>query len=126
MSTCTKYHVTGTTKLCLTQGQVEEFCHSHRDLLRQEGYDTFFLFETNGEMFVADVYVDGGELKAYMCRFDRDYVWRADYRPRLVVREHIIFSSLIVGRFYFPNLCATHRAFCLLLAISHIVVGLCF
>jgi hypothetical protein len=76
-------------KLCLTQGQIEEFCHSHRDSLRQEGYGTFFLFEVKGEPFVAHVRVDGGRLEARVSRFAYAYAyaWYAGHRHRLVVKQ---------------------------------------
>ncbi len=80
-------------KLCLTQGQIEEFCRSHRDSLRQEGYGTFFLFEVKGELFVARVLVDDGRLVAIVDRFDRvdrDYVWGSGYRHRLVVKQQTV------------------------------------
>jgi len=75
------------SKLCLTQGQIEEFCRSHRDSLRQEGYGTFFLFEVKGELFVASVFVVDGELRARVRRFAYAYVWDADFRLRLVVQQ---------------------------------------
>jgi hypothetical protein len=77
-------------KLCLTQGQIEEFCHSHRDSLRQEGYSTFFLFEVKGEPFVAHVYVVNGRLEAHVSRFDYDSVWDAGTRHRLVVKQQTV------------------------------------
>ncbi len=77
-------------KFCLTQGQIKEFCRSHRDLLRQEGYGTFFLFEVNDELFVAYVDVSAGKLKVYVDRFDYGYVWRADSRHRLVVKQQTV------------------------------------
>lgn len=77
-------------KLCLTQGQIEEFCRSHRDSLRQECYGTFFLFEVKDELFVAHVRVDGGELEAFVRRFAYSYVWRAVNRHRLVVKQQTV------------------------------------
>lgn len=77
-------------KLCLTQGQIEEFCHSHRDSLRQEGYGTFFLFEVKGELFVAYVFVDVGKLRARVHRFGNGYVLDADFCHRLVVRQRTV------------------------------------
>jgi hypothetical protein len=77
-------------KLCLTQGQIEEFCHSHRDSLRQEGHGTFFLFDVNGKLFVAIVFVDVVELKAFVVRFDIDDVWDAVNRHRLVVKQQTV------------------------------------
>lgn len=74
-------------KLCLTQGQIVEFCRSHRDSLRQEGYGTFFLFEVKDDLFVADVDVDGDGLLSNVDRFDHDYGWGADYRHRLAVKQ---------------------------------------
>lgn len=74
-------------KLCLTQGQIEEFCHSNRDSLRQEGCGTSFLFEVKGELFVARVHVAGGKLEASVNRFDYGYVWDADGRHRVVVQQ---------------------------------------
>ena len=73
--------------LCLSQGQIKEFALTHRHLLRQDGYATLFLFEVNGEMFVANVYVGGGKLKAGVLRFSDSSVWRADDRRRVVVPQ---------------------------------------
>jgi hypothetical protein len=73
--------------LCWQQGQIKEFARTHRNLLRQDGYATLFLFEVNGEVFVADVRVDGGQLKAFVLRFGYAYVWSAAYRHRLVVPQ---------------------------------------
>ena len=77
-------------KLCLTQGQIEEFCCSHRDSLRQEGYGTFFLFEVNDELFVARVRVGDGGLGADVDSFGLDRVWRSAYRHRVVVQQQTI------------------------------------
>jgi cAMP phosphodiesterase len=76
-------------KLCLTQGQIEEFCRSHRGSLRQEGYSTFFLFEANSELLVARVYVASSKLQAVVHRFglDHDYVWSVGNRSRVVVQQ---------------------------------------
>jgi len=77
-------------KLCLTQGQIVEFCRSHRDSLRQEGYGTFFLFKVKDVLFVANVSVVGGRLEANVYRFDDDAVWHAGSRHRLVVQQQTI------------------------------------
>ena len=77
-------------KLCLTQGQIVEFCSSNRDSLRQGGYDTFFLFEVKGKLFVAIVSVAGGELGASVRRFRSDVVWDAGVLPRLVVQQQAV------------------------------------
>ena len=74
--------------LCLTQGQIVEFCRSNRDQLRQDGFATFFLFMAKYELFVADVNVDAGRLKGCIHRFGYDYLWFADYRRRVVVQQH--------------------------------------
>jgi hypothetical protein len=54
-------------------------------------------------LFVANVNVDDGELKANVNRFDNDNVWNADNSHRLVVKQHIIFSSLTWGVFAFQT-----------------------
>lgn len=76
--------------LCLSQGQIVEFCRSHRHSLRQEGDGTFFLFEVNGELFVATVGVDGGALDASVSGFEHGYVWGAGARRRLVVQQRTV------------------------------------
>jgi hypothetical protein len=76
--------------LCLTQGQIKEFPQTHRHLLRQDGYATFFLFEVNGVLFVAHVNVDGGLLVVYVNPFSRDLVWGADLRSRVVVPQQTL------------------------------------
>lgn len=73
--------------LVLSQGQIIDFCKRHRDLLRQDGYATFFLFKAHGELFVAGVDVGGGKLLAYVRRFGLGSRWCADYRPRVVVPQ---------------------------------------
>ncbi len=72
--------------LCLTQGQIVEFCREHREQLRQDGYATLFLFEAGGELFVAIVNVFDGQLRVLVLRFECDGVWNADRRHRVVVR----------------------------------------
>ena len=78
-------------KLIWEQSQIVEFCRTHSDRLRQDGYATFFLFEEdtgNGpELFVADVGVDGRGLGASVCRFGNGRVWRAVSRLRVVVPQ---------------------------------------
>jgi hypothetical protein len=54
--------------LCHSQGQIVEFCRTNPHLLRQDGFGTFFLFEVNGEVFVAHVHVGGGRLEVYVNR----------------------------------------------------------
>lgn len=74
--------------LCLTQSQIIQFVVLHRKWLRTEGYGTFFLFKVGNEFFVADVYwYDDGRLKVLVNRFSDDGVWRAEYRPRIVIPQ---------------------------------------
>lgn len=76
--------------LCHSQGLIVEFCRTNRHLLRQDGYGTFFLFEVNGEVFVARVRVDGGELSVHVHRFSLDRVWRAVDRHLVVVPQQTV------------------------------------
>lgn len=73
-------------RLCLTQPQIKGFVRKHRLWLREDGYGTFFLFESYGRFFVAyvDVHSDGG-IRVRVYRFEDSRVWRADFRHRLVV-----------------------------------------
>src|SRR3989344_4054978 len=73
--------------LCLTQGQIVEFCRSNRDQLRQGGYATFFLFVAKGELSVARVHVFDDQLKVYVRRFGDGHVWGAVCRRRVVVLQ---------------------------------------
>ncbi len=73
--------------LCLTQGQIIDFCREHRDKLRQGGYCTFFLLVVEDVPFVADAYVDSDELKVCTYRFENDGVWDAGDRHRVVVPQ---------------------------------------
>jgi len=75
-------------KLCLTQSQIKKFVQNHRDVLRKEGYGTFFLFKVGNEFFVAHVYLhDVGGLRVFVHRFSHGYVWYAGHRHRLVVPQ---------------------------------------
>ena len=76
--------------LCWQQGQIVEFARSHRALLRQDGYGTFFLFEVNGELFVANVRVGGGQLQVNVRRFSLTSVWYAASRHRVVVPQQTV------------------------------------
>jgi hypothetical protein len=69
-------------KLCLTQAQIVQFCTSHTEWLRTDGYGTFFLFEENGECFVASVRILGGGLFVDVNRFERGSVWNTQRRRR--------------------------------------------
>lgn len=75
-------------ELCLTQAQIIGFCVKHKEKLRKDGYGTFFLFERDGELFVANVFVDSdGRLFVRVFRFSDDFVWRAEFRRRFVLPQ---------------------------------------
>lgn len=75
-------------KLCLTQHQIKDFVKKHRNWLRTEGYATFFLFESNGNFFVAGVgFGSGDRLFVGVVRFGRSVVWSAEDRHRVVVPQ---------------------------------------
>jgi hypothetical protein len=74
--------------LCLTQDQIKNFARKYRGWLRTGGYATFFLLESRGQFFVADVLVDsGGTLHAVVDRFGCSDDWCADVRHRVVVPQ---------------------------------------
>jgi len=75
-------------KLCLTQAQIKNFVRNYRGWLRTDGWATFFLFESNSELFVASVSVDSdGGLEVDVDRFEDSSVWFAGCRYRLVVPQ---------------------------------------
>lgn len=75
-------------KLCLTQHQIKSFAKKHRGWLRTDGYGTFFLFESEGHFFVADVgFNSSDDLRVLVDRFEYSDVWSAGLRPRLVVPQ---------------------------------------
>lgn len=69
----------------MTQEQILVFIEKYRDLLRQDGYATFFPFKSNGEVFVAGVSVGSGGLRARVRRLSCGGVWGAGFRHRVVV-----------------------------------------
>jgi len=76
------------TKLCLTQGQIKSFVKNNRKWIRTDGYGTFFLFQSKGEIFVARVYCSSdGALYVNAGRFEYSDVWGADYCHRIVVPQ---------------------------------------
>lgn len=73
-------------KLCFTQHQIKNFVKKHRKWLRADGYATFFLFESKGNFFVADVHFDSDvKLDVYVLRLGHSRVWDAENRHRVVV-----------------------------------------
>ncbi|MFH0845811.1 MAG: hypothetical protein V1851_00185 [Patescibacteria group bacterium] len=74
-------------KLCFEQEQIINFCLEHPDKLRKDGYATFFLFKVHDRPFVAIVFLGSGGLEVRVYRFDYDYVWGAEIRPRVVVPQ---------------------------------------
>lgn len=75
-------------ELCLTPHQIKDFVRKYRKWLRTGGYATFFLFESNNELFVARVrFYSDGELGVHVRRFGRSLVWHAAYRHRVVVPQ---------------------------------------
>lgn len=81
-------------KMCMTQAQIIYFVKNHKDLLRTDGYATFFLFKVGNEVFVAGVYFyGGGRLGVDVLRFSRGDVWGAENRHRIVVPQLALESS---------------------------------
>lgn len=81
-------------KLCLTQSQIIEICRNHKNLLRTDGYETFFLFRKDEKLpakpdnlFAAYVRVDDNGLYVRVNPFARGGVWHAKYRPRVVLPQ---------------------------------------
>lgn len=75
-------------KLCLTQHQIKKFVQKHRRWLKEDGYGTFFLFKSNGHLFVASVnFRSDGRLNVIVGRFESDNVWDAEYRHRFVIPQ---------------------------------------
>ena len=75
-------------QLCLTQHQIKKFVRKYRNWLRTDGYGTFFLFESRGNFFVADVrFRSVDELGVHVRQFEYSVVWRAEGRRRVVVPQ---------------------------------------
>lgn len=73
--------------LCFTQHQIISFVEKYPNWLRTDGYGTFFLFLSRGEVFVAYVYVYSDGLFVRVYRFECSGVWYAVYRLRVVVPQ---------------------------------------
>ncbi|MFH0891374.1 MAG: hypothetical protein V1867_01185 [Candidatus Falkowbacteria bacterium] len=75
-------------RLCFTQAQIKLSVKKHRNWLRDDGYGTFFFFQSKGEFFVADVALySGGRLNVHVLRLENSLVWNAVRRPRLVAPQ---------------------------------------
>jgi len=74
-------------RLCFTQAQVRAFCRDHRNLLRSDGWATFFLFKAHSEFFVASVDMLVVGLGVFVARFSDGCVWGAWRGPRVVVPQ---------------------------------------
>jgi len=76
------------SKLVLEQDQILNFIRKYRNWLRQDGWATFFLFQSGDEFFVAYVYRGSyGSLRVGVYRFAGVGAWSAGYRHRLVVPQ---------------------------------------
>jgi hypothetical protein len=74
--------------LALTQDQILSFIENHSDKLRTGGYATFFLFKSEGKLFVAYVHRrDDGSLRVYVYEFSRGFRWYGEHRHRVVVPQ---------------------------------------
>lgn len=71
----------------LTQEQILYVIENHKEVLRQDGYATFFPFKSNNVVFVALVRVSSGGLCVLVRRFSYGNVWGADARRRVVVPQ---------------------------------------
>jgi hypothetical protein len=77
----------GKEKQAISQNQFLRFLKKYRRWLCLDGSATLFLIEEEGRYFVVDVYVRDDGLDVDVRRFEYDYVWSAEYRHRLVVRQ---------------------------------------
>jgi len=76
----------GLNKFCLEQHQIINFVEKYRRWLQIDGYGTFFLFESKGNFFVANVYMrSDGRLHASVTQFEYSHVWHAESHHRVVV-----------------------------------------
>ena len=75
-------------KICFTENQIVGFAKKHRNWLRTDGCGTFFLFESNDKIFVANVYIDfKDDLCVGVFPFEHSSVWDANDRRRLVAPQ---------------------------------------
>lgn len=70
-----------------TQGQIVEFCRTHRHYLRRDGWGTWFFFKVEANLFFADVRVDGRALDVHVGRFRPDYICRTTSASWFVVPQ---------------------------------------
>ncbi len=75
-------------RLCLTQSQIIGFVRKYYKWIRTNGYGTFFLFKSSGELFVASVGLNGSEwFGVSVSRFGRVSTWSAGYGRRVVLPQ---------------------------------------
>ncbi|MCD6149593.1 hypothetical protein J7J13_02290 [bacterium] len=75
-------------KVCLTQSQILNFVRNYRILLCCDGYETFFLFESKWEFFIAHVeFTRDYQLKIHVHRFGNSTIWLAISHHRVVIPQ---------------------------------------
>jgi len=75
-------------KICWTQSQIIGFVQKYPNWLHPEGWATFFPFKSKGNFFVAGVrWDDPARLSVRVRQRERDYVWRAGSRRRVVLPQ---------------------------------------
>ncbi len=72
-------------KLCLTQHQIKTFCEVHKEWLRKDEYNTFFLSKVGEEFLVTRVMVLSYDVDFKVHRLKKDYVFPADCSADRVV-----------------------------------------
>ncbi len=73
--------------ICLTQRQINQFVVSNRNLLSEEDYGLFFIFEQMNEFFVAEISMRDGLIAARLRRYNDSHVWKASGGILLVVKQ---------------------------------------
>ena len=75
-------------KLCFSsRAQIKRFVKKHRQWIKDDGRSTFFLYKSNDQYFVADVFVGSGGLNVRVDRFEGVYLWSAESCHRVVVPQ---------------------------------------
>ena len=85
--------------ICLSQGQIVNFCLTYPEYLRKNAYGTLFLFSVKcsnsegHELLVAEVRVCAGRLHALLYPYRDKYVWDKRFSHRLVVPKGLPIQS---------------------------------